>query len=180
VLRRRDRPLAELGERLVVEVEEFLLLEVRPCRQRNVAVLGRVAAGEGVTVAGGEATDVDGAGDPVGSRVDRGVGDRRTGGVPDEHHLATGPVHGVDRRDHRVDVIAQGDLGPVGVPRFQTGQRERVRAVPGPLEGGHDLLPGRAVEPETGNQDDVHARRVPSGCGGGYGETRRLRSTTLV
>ena len=100
------------------------------------------------------------------------MGDRAAGGVPDEHDLAVGRVDGVDRLDDRVDVVAQGDLGAVGVLRLHAGQRERVRAVPGLLEGGHDLVPRRAVEPETGNQDDVHARSVPSGVAVGAARVR--------
>jgi hypothetical protein len=88
------------------------------------------------------------------------VGDRAAAGVPDEHDLAAGRVDGVDRLDHGVDVVAQGDLRSVGVLRLHAGQRERLHAVPGLPEGGDDLVPGRGVEPETGNQDDVHSPRL--------------------
>ena len=108
VLGRRDRPLAERGERLVVEIDELLVLELRPLRQRDLAVLRGEPVGDGVTVARREATDVHDAGDPVRPGVDGGVGDRGAGGVADEHDLS--PVDGVDRRDDRVDVVAQGDL----------------------------------------------------------------------
>jgi hypothetical protein len=71
--------------------------------------------------------------------------------VPDEHDLAVGRVEGVDHADDRVDVVAQGDLGAVGVLRFHSGQRERVGAVPRLFKGGNDLLPRLAVEPQSGN-----------------------------
>ena len=83
-----------------------------------------------VAVARGETAHVDDAGDPVGPCVDRSVGDRAAGGVPDEHDLAVNRVDGVDHRDDRVDVVAQGDHGAVGVLRLHAGQRDRVRAVP--------------------------------------------------
>ncbi len=152
---------AERGARLLVEAGEVRVREGRPVRQRDRAVLGRVRVGDGVTVARGEAADVDGAGDPVGPRVDRGVGDSGAGGVPDKHDLPGGWVDGVDGRDDRVDVVAQGDPGAVGVRGLHAGQRERVGAMARLFEDGHDLFPRRAVEPEAGNQDDVLAHRVP-------------------
>jgi hypothetical protein len=105
---RGDRPLAERRTRLVVEVDEVRLLEGRPVRQRDLAVLDREPVGHGVTVAGREPADVDGPGDPFGPRVDRAVGDPAPAGVPHEHDLVVGAA-GVDRLDHRVDVVAQGD-----------------------------------------------------------------------
>ncbi len=124
---------------------------------------GRVSVGDSAAVARGEAADVDNAGDPVGPRVDRGMSERGAGGVPDEHDLAVGRVDGVDDRDDRVDVVAQGDPGAVGVRGLHTGQRDWVGAAPRLLEDGNDLLPRRSVEPEPGNQDDVHAHGVPPG-----------------
>jgi len=160
---RRDRARAERGARLVVEVGEVLVREGRPVRQRDRAARGRVPVGDGSAIARGEAADVDDTGDPVGPRVDRGMGDRGAGGVPDEHDLAVGRGDGVDGRADRVDVVAQGDPRAVGVRGLHTGQRERVGAVTRLLEDGNDLLPRRSVEPEAGNQDDVHARGVPPG-----------------
>lgn len=43
------------------------------------------------------------------------MGDRTAAGVSDEHDLAVGRPHRVDHSDDRVDVIAQGDLGAVGI-----------------------------------------------------------------
>ena len=44
--------------------------------------------------------------DPVRPRVERGVGDRGTGGVSDETDCGTGRIDGVDRRDDRFDMVA--------------------------------------------------------------------------
>jgi hypothetical protein len=140
VPRRRDRALAEGPASLVVEVGEVRLLEVRPVGQRDLAVLDPELVGDGVAVAGREAADVDRPGDAVGPRVHRGVGDAAPGGVRHEHHPAVGAA-GVDRADDRVDVVAQGGPRAVGVLRLHARQRERVRAVPRPLEGRDDLLP---------------------------------------
>src|SRR5262249_60363646 len=93
-----------------------------------------VPAGVAPTGADGEPADVDRAGDPVGPGVDRGVGERAASGVPDEHDLAVRWVHGVDRRDDRVDMVTPGNLRAVSILRFHAGQRERVRAVPRLLE----------------------------------------------
>jgi hypothetical protein len=99
---------------------------------------------------------VDDAGDPVGPRVGRGVRDRPAAGVPDEDDGAV--VQGVDQRDDGVDLVPQGDCRPVGVP-LHAGKRDGVRTVARLLEDGHDVVPRRAVEPETGDQHDVHGRR---------------------
>jgi hypothetical protein len=80
--------------------------------------------------------------------------------VAHEHDLAAGWVQRVDHLNDRGEVVAQGDLGAVGVVGLHAGQRERVGAVPGLLQGGNDLVPRRAVEPETGDQDDVHGPRL--------------------
>ena len=88
------------------------------------------------------------------------MGDRAAAGVPDQHHLAAGRVARVDHLHDRVDMVTQRDLGAVGVFRLHAGQRERIRAVPRLLQGGNDLVPRRAVKPETGNQDDVHGPRL--------------------
>ena len=48
----------------------------------------------------------------------------------------------------------------VGVFRLHFGQRERMHVVPGLLEGGNHVVPRRAVEPETRDQDDVHGPRL--------------------
>ena len=61
--------------------------------------------------------------------------------MSDEYDLAVGGLQGVDHCDDRIDVIAQSDLGAVGVLRFHTGQCERVGAVPRLLQRGNDLLP---------------------------------------
>src|ERR687897_3694167 len=153
---RRDRALAERRAQLVVEVDQLLLPEERPVRQRDLAVLCRELVVDDLTIAERFAGDVDDAGDTVGPRVDRSMGDRAAAGVPDEYHLAVGRVEGVDHLDNRIDVVTQSDLGALGVFRLHTGQRERMRAVPRLLEGGNDLVPRRAVEPETGNQNDNH------------------------
>ena len=53
-------------------------------------------------------------------------------------------------------VVAQGDLGAVGVLRLHAGQRQRPHAVPLLPRRGPGRRWTRGVEPETGNQDDIH------------------------
>jgi hypothetical protein len=100
---------------------------------------------------------VDDTGDPVGPGVHGGVRDRPSAGVPDEDDRAV--AQGVDQRNHGVDLVAKGDAGTVGVPRLHAGQRHGVRTVARLLEDGRHLVPRRAVEPETGDEHDVHGRR---------------------
>ena len=90
--------------------------------------------------------------------------DRAAGGVPDQDDLAGGWVDGVDHLDDRVDVVAQGDSRAIGTSRLHARQRERVGAVSRLLQHRDDLVPGRAVKPETGDQDDVHRAEARPGC----------------
>jgi hypothetical protein len=53
-------------------------------------------------------------------------------------------------------MITQRDPRAVGVSRLHAGQREGLRVMSDLLESRNDLVPRRAIKPETGNQDDVH------------------------
>src|SRR5690606_6454813 len=55
-----------------------------------------------------------------------------------------------------VDVVAQPDARPVSRHRLETRQRERLDAMTRGPEAGRDAVPRRRVEPEPGNEDDVH------------------------
>jgi hypothetical protein len=56
------------------------------------SILGRELVVDDTALAERPAVDVDGTGDAVRPRVDRGVGDRAAAGVPDQDHLAAGRV----------------------------------------------------------------------------------------
>ena len=79
--------------------------------------------------------------------------------MPDDRNR---PRSLVDHRDHRVDVVSQTDATPIRIFRLEAGQRERTNLMASPLERRCDLVPRRGVEPETGDQDDVHARMLPA------------------
>jgi hypothetical protein len=73
--------------------------------------------------------------------------------MPDEHDRAVGLV---DRGDDRVDVVTQPDAAAIGVRRLEARQRERAHLVTCLFEHGPHVAPRRAVEPEAGDQHDVH------------------------
>jgi hypothetical protein len=77
--------------------------------------------------------------------------------VPDKHDRLR---QGVDHGDDRVDVIAQADGGAVGVARLHAGKGEGVHGVPRLAQGFGHVVPRRAVEPESGNENDVHAATI--------------------
>ena len=80
--------------------------------------------------------------------------DGAAAGVADEDHRL---VDCVDGRHDRIDVVAQADPRPRCVGRLQSGQRERVDAMPRSDQRRGDLRPRGRVQPESGNQNDVHA-----------------------
>ena len=167
---RRDGTLPEPRAQLVIEVKEVLLVKERPIRQRNIAVLSRKRVIDHVALAEGNAVDVHDPGYTVRPCIDSGMGYRATSGVSDEYNLRIRRIEGVDHCDNRLDMVAQCDLGSVRLSRLHTGQCERISVMSCLPEGGHDLVPRRAVEPQTGNQNDVHppeAKPSPT-----YTETR--------
>src|ERR1700733_8252546 len=66
---RGDRALAERRAQLVVEVDQVLVIEDRPVRQRDLAVLRRELVVDDSPVAARAAVDVDDAGYAAGPRV---------------------------------------------------------------------------------------------------------------
>jgi hypothetical protein len=58
--------------------------------------------------------------------------------VADEHH---GRRQGVDRGNHRVDVVAQADVRAVGVAGLEAGKGERVHGVSGIRQRCGHLVP---------------------------------------
>src|SRR5690606_13580663 len=83
--------------------------------------------------------------------------ERRTHGVSDDPDLLVGPGP-VDRGDDRVDHVLGRDAGAVGVAGLHAGQGHRLGAVSARLQRWGHLRPGRAVEPEPGNEDEVHEK----------------------
>jgi hypothetical protein len=79
------------------------------------------------------------------------MGDRATSGMSDEYDAAVGRLDGIDRCNDRVDVVAQGDLGTLCGLRLHAGQGECMGTMARLPQLGNDLVPGRAVEPQTGN-----------------------------
>jgi len=79
------------------------------------------------------------------------MGDRATSGMSDEYDAAVGRLDGIDRCNDRVDVVAQGDLGTLCVLRLHAGQGECMGTMARLAQLGNDLVPGRAVQPQTGN-----------------------------
>src|SRR5690606_3029924 len=96
----------------------------------------------------------------VGALVSRGIDQAAAGGVPHQHDRT---ICGVDRPDHRVDVVTQCDTRPVRIDRLETGKRHRAWRVARAGEYRRHLVPRSAVEPEPGNEDDVHARKLERG-----------------
>lgn len=76
--------------------------------------------------------------------------------MPHEHDLFLIPVQRVDDLDDCVDVVTQGDGRAVHVFRRHARQREPMHTMARLLQGRHHFIPGRAVEPETRDQDNIH------------------------
>ena len=112
--------------------------------------------GDGFAVRGREPSHIDHPGDPVGSSIDCSMHYSPAGGVPDQHYGTAGRVARVDGGNHRTDVIFESNTAPIGLLRFHSGQRDRMGLVSGLLENGNDLLPRGPVEPQSGDEDDVH------------------------
>src|ERR671912_382096 len=129
----------------------------RTAASSALAVVRRELVVDAAARADRPAVDVDDPHHQVGARVHRGVGDGATTGMPDQHDVAIG---GVDRRDDRVDVVAQRDAGSVGVPGLHARQGERPGPVPRLLEHGDDGIPGRGIEPQAGDEDHLHGREA--------------------
>ena len=94
------------------------------------------------------------AGNAVGPGIHHAVDDRAAPGVSYQDRLA---VQGIQSPDDGIDVSPQADVRPCCILRLQARECEGVDGVSGFLEGGDHLIPRRCVQPETGNQDDVHA-----------------------
>ncbi len=58
--------------------------------------------------------------------------------------------------DDGVHVVTQRDATPVGIQRLQPGQGERFDRMSRLLERGDHSVPRGGIEPEAGNEDDLH------------------------
>ncbi len=85
------------------------------------------------------------------------MGDRPAAAVTDERH-AIG--QGIDHGNHRVDVNSKADVCAVRVAGLKTSKGERVNRVSGVLQWPGHFVPRRAIEPEAGDEDDIHASRI--------------------
>jgi hypothetical protein len=148
---------AELRAQALVEVDEVLLLERRPLRQRNLPVHRGQLVVDDASVPERAAVHVDHPDDAIGAGIRHRVRDGATPAVPDEHHRIGKRV---DNRDHRVDVVTKADARTVGLARLEPRERERVHGVAGVSEWYGNLVPRCAVEPEAGDQNDIHASRI--------------------
>jgi hypothetical protein len=81
------------------------------------------------------------------------VSDRTATTVADQHH---GRRQRIDRGDNRVNMVAQADVRAVGIARLETGKSERVNGVPGIPEWFGHVVPRGAIEPEAGDEKEVH------------------------
>ena len=70
--------------------------------------------------------------------------------MPHHHGLSGRRVHGGEHRCHLV--VERGGRGSVTLAR----EGERHGAVAEWLERGHDVVPCGSVEPQAGNEQDVH------------------------
>src|SRR5688572_30475089 len=102
----RNGTLPESRALLLIEVDEVFLVEQRPIRQRNIAILRRERVIDHTAISKGNAVDVDDAGDAIRPRVHCGMGDRATSGLSDEYDTAVGRFDGIDHCNDRVDVVA--------------------------------------------------------------------------
>ena len=149
----RHRALAEGGELLLGEAVEVLLrLDLVPDHRLLVAREARI---EGALA--GCRVDVDHRRDQLRDDVARGIAGEPRRAVEREHGRRRAAHEGVD---DRVDVVREGDAGPVRVLRLEPGQRQGGDVVAvGPQQRG-DLVPRPRAEPETRDQDDRCARHV--------------------
>ena len=86
--------------------------------------------------------------------------------MPDQHR---GGVERVEGSGDGIHVVLEGDAGAVGVARLETGKRQGVDGVAGVAQRGGHLVPRVAVEPETGDEHDVHALTVCAAADMGRG-----------
>src|SRR5690606_34171323 len=112
-------------------------------------------AGDGLARRDGEAAEEEQPRHPVGPLGRRGPGQGRAHRVPQDGDLLL-RRYGVDGRDDRPDHVLGGDAGAVGLPGLHAREGQRHRRVSRRLQGWRHLLPRRPVEPEPGNEDEVH------------------------
>ncbi len=110
----------------------------REVGQGHLAVGRLEAADERLSFGVRESPDEDVARDPVRPRIRRRVHDPSTAGVADQHNRF---ICCVDEFDHRRDVIVESDGAAVGVARLESGQGDRVHAMPRRFEVGSHLFP---------------------------------------
>jgi hypothetical protein len=150
-LRNGTRP--ECVAEPVIEVHQVGVLEPFPRRQRDVVPVGRQFIIDDPALAKGAAVHVDGPFHLVWPGVHHGVDDGAAARVSHQDHLS---LDGVHRSRDGNNVLVKADPGTVGIHAFKPRQSQGMRAVSCGLERRRHLLPGGSVQPEAGNQDDVH------------------------
>ena len=126
--RLRDRTGAEQAPQLLRQVDEILVLEEFPRRQRQIVALGGQFVVDDPALAQRAAVHVDCAHHPVRAGVDGAVNDGSPAGVANQDH---GRIERIDLRHNGVDVGAQADAGARCVGGLEARQRQRVDLVPG-------------------------------------------------
>lgn len=149
-----DRSSGEILPRRGIQVRGVRSFEGGPARERHPAVVYGEEVGVVPAVRPREPADQDDAGDPVGPSVGADPGER---GCRRVAHHERFTVRGIDGRQDGLDLIVQRRVAP---PVALARQGEWHGAVTPLGEDRDDPVPRRAVEPQSWDQHDVHARTL--------------------
>ncbi len=136
----------------LVEVVHVFILEEVPAGERDDPVDDRELA-DPVSGRRRDGVDEDHSAHAVGARIGDTPCDVATSAVSDDHDIA---VDLIDCGDRGVDPVRDADIGGGGRGLAEPWHGEGVHAMPCPFESGDHVVPARGVEPESGDEDDVH------------------------